>query len=185
MNDLKIIDLYFERSQLAIEETAVKYGKYCYSISYNILTNKEDAEECVNDTWLDTWNSIPPHRPSSLSLFLGKLTRRISIDRWRMRNSQKRGGGEAALVLDELLECIPDPTDLDQIIEQRRLTQTVNLFIKTLPLKEQQIFLCRYWYVDSVNMISKSFGISEGKVKHILKRARDQLRDILIKEGFR
>ena len=108
MDDQRIVELYWERSEQAISETQSKYGSYCYSIAYNILNNNEDAEESVNDTYNDAWNSIPPHRPSILSTFLGKITRRISIDRWRKHNAEKRGGGEMPLVLDELQECVAD-----------------------------------------------------------------------------
>ena len=114
MDDQRIVELYWERSEKAVSETASKYGKYCYSIAYNVLANKEDAEESVNDTYMDAWNSIPPHRPSILSTFLGKITRRISIDRWRKRSAKKRGSGVIPLVLDELHECVADYKSLEQ-----------------------------------------------------------------------
>lgn len=108
MNDNQIVDLYWARDEQAIDETRAKYGQYCYAIAYNILQRCEDAEESVNDTYLDAWNAMPPHKPSILSTFLGKITRRISLDRLRRNNAEKRGGGQAALSLDELMECIPD-----------------------------------------------------------------------------
>ena len=118
LSDDRIVELYWERSESAISETADKYGDYCHYIAYNILYNREDAEESVNDTWLDAWNNMPPHKPSILSTFLGKITRRISIDRWRKKHAGKRGGGEMDLVLDELEECVSDPTDVEMVIEQ-------------------------------------------------------------------
>ncbi len=184
MDDNIIVDLYFQRSERAITETATKYGNYCYSIAYNILSNNEDAEESVNDTYNDAWNSIPPHRPSILATFLGKITRRISIDRWRKRNAEKRGGGEIPLVLDELQDCIANVTSVEEEYEKKHLSDVINIFVKSLPETEQKVFLCRYWYVDSIGSISKQFSFSESKVKSMLFRTREKLRLVLIKEGF-
>lgn len=184
MDDKRIVRFYFDRNERALDETAKKYGKYCFSIAHNILSNREDAEESVNDTYLDAWNSIPPHRPNSLALFLGKITRRISIDRYRRRNAQKRGGGELALVLDELYQCIADEVDIEKEFEKRHLTQVINEFVKNLPSNEQKVFLCRYWYMDSIKSISKRFGYSESKVKSMLFRIREKLKEALRKEGY-
>ena len=118
MEDHRIVDLYWQRNERAISETAAKYGKYLQSISYQILRNTEDAEECVNDTYNDAWQSMPPHRPSILSTFLGKITRRISIDRWRKNSAEKRGGGEMALALDELEECVAGTGDVEAEVEK-------------------------------------------------------------------
>lgn len=184
MDDKGIIRLYFDRNERAIDETAKKYGKYCFSIANNILSNREDAEESVNDTYLDTWNSIPPHRPNSLSLFLGKITRRISIDLYRRKNAQKRGSGEIPLVLDELYQCIFDEIDVEREFEKRHLSQVINEFVKFLPRNEQKVFICRYWYMDSIQSISERFGYSESKVKSMLYRTREKLREALRKEGY-
>lgn len=184
MDDKRIVELYFRRSERAIDETASKYGKYCFSIANNILANREDAEESVNDTYLDAWNSIPPHNPNSLALFLGRITRRISIDRYRRRNAQKRGGGEVALVLDELYQCISENADVEIEFEKRHLAQVINQFVKSLPTNEQKVFLCRYWYMDSIKSISKRFGYSESKVKSMLFRTREKLKEALRKEGY-
>lgn len=184
MDDKTIIALYWERSEKALAETAAKYGNYCYSISYNILNNKEDAEESVNDTYIAAWKAMPPHRPSILSAFLGKITRRISIDRWRNHSAQKRGGGELPLVLEELKECISDKNKVEHEVEHRILAEKINEFVKSLPHREQQVFLCRYWYMDSIDSICKQFGFSESKVKSMLKRTRERLRTTLNKEGF-
>lgn len=184
MDDKGIVRLYFDRNERAVDETAKKYGTYCFSIAHNILSNREDAEESVNDTYLDAWNSIPPHRPNSLALFLGKITRRISIDRYRHKNAQKRGGGELELVLDELYQCIADDADVEKEFEKRHLASVINEFVKFLPTNEQKVFLCRYWYMDSIQSISKRFGYSESKVKSMLYRTREKLKEKLRKEGW-
>ncbi|MGN1085012.1 MAG: RNA polymerase sigma factor [Lachnospiraceae bacterium] len=184
MDDKQIVDLYWERKECAIEETASKYGSYCHSIAGNILHNPADAEESVNDTWLDAWNSMPPHRPSVLSTFLGKITRRISIDRWRKQNAKKRGGGQLPLVLEELEDCVSDGTSIEDETERRLLSEVIDSFVQSLPETEQKVFLCRYWYMDSVESIATQFRFSESKVKSMLYRTREKLRARLEKEGL-
>ncbi len=184
MDDKCIVDLYWQRNEQAISETAAKYGNYCYSIAYGILNNKEDAEESVNDTYNDAWQCIPPHRPSVLSTFLGKITRRISIDRFRYRTAKSRGGGEMPLVLEELLDCVASDEDIIEEMERSRLSEVINAFVLSLPKTEKKVFLCRYWYMDSIDSIRKQFGFSESKVKIMLYRTREKLRTILVKEGF-
>ena len=130
MEDNAIIDLYFRRSEQAIVETDMKYGGYCYSIAYNILTNREDSEESVSDTYMAAWNTIPPRRPNFLNAFLGKLTRHISIDRWRKYNAKKRGGGEIILALDELENCV-DVHNTENTFERKELTRVLNQFLST------------------------------------------------------
>ena len=184
MDDTQIVELYWTRKECAIEETATKYGSYCYSIAQNILHNTDDAKECVNDTWLSAWNSMPPHRPSVLSTFLGKLTRRISIDRWRHLNAKKRGDGQLPLVLAELEDCVSDGKSIEEEAERRILAEVINSFVKSLPETEQKVFLCRYWYMDSVSSIATRFRFSESKVKSMLFRSREKLRVRLEKEGL-
>ncbi len=184
MEDKSIVELYWQRNEQAIAETEKKYGGYCHSIAYNILYNNEDAEECVNDTYNDAWHSMPPHRPSILSTFLGKITRRISIDKLRHRNAKMRGGGEMPLVLDELEDCVADEESIEEEYEKQRLSDVVNSFLRSLPETERKIFLCRYWYMDSIADISKQFKFSESKVMSMLFRTRAKLRDVLVKEGF-
>lgn len=184
MDDKQIVELYWQRNESAIDETASKYGPYCHSIAYNILDNDADAEESVNDTYLDAWNSMPPHRPSILATFLGKITRRISIDRWRKRSAEKRGGGQITVVLDELEECLTDGKSVEQEVEAKILSEVINSFVKSLPDTEQRVFLCRYWYMDSIETISNEFGFSQSKVKSMLYRTREKLRARLIKEGL-
>ena len=184
MNDTEIVNLYWKREERAIEETAKKYGAYCYAIAYNILSNHEDSEESVNDTYIETWNAIPPHRPMVLSSFLGKITRRLAIDKWRSDHAQKRGGGELTCVLDELTECIAYEDSAERHLEKQMLAQAINDFLATLNETERKIFVCRYFYVNSVETVCKRFGYSESKVKSVLFRVRERLRVYLQKEGL-
>ena len=184
MDDTQIVELYWARKESAIEETEAKYGSYCYSIAQNILQNQDDAEESVNDTWLNAWNSMPPHRPSVLSTFLGKLTRRISIDKWRRTTAKKRGNGQLPLVLDELEDCVSDGKSIEEETERKLLAEVIAAFVKSLPETEQKVFLCRYWYMDSVNTIATRFRFSESKIKSMLSRTREKLRVRLEKEGL-
>ncbi len=140
MDDQMIILLYWKRDEKAIAETEAKYGDYCYSIAYRILDNNEDAEESVNDTYNAAWNSMPPHRPSVLSSFLGKITRRIAIDKFRYRTAQKRGGGEMPLALDELLDCVASDEAIDKELERQRLSDIINRFVLSLPTAEKRCF---------------------------------------------
>lgn len=175
MEDTRIVDLYWARSETAIDETSTKYGKYCYTIAHNILANADDADESVNDTYLEAWNSMPPHRPTILSTFLGKITRRISIDKWRSRNAEKRGGGEIVLVLDELSDCISTNKNVEQEFEAAELRKAIDDFVMDLPITERRVFICRYWYLDSIDTICKQFGFSHSKVKVMLHRTRKKL----------
>ena len=184
MDDQSIVDLYFSRNQDAITQTDKKYGHYCYSIAYNILTNKEDAEESVSDTYMAAWKSIPPRRPAVLSTFLGKLTRHISIDRWRERNATKRGGGEMPLALEELNDCVAGMQDVELEYERKEILRAYVKFLDTLPITERRVFLCRYWYVESIDAIAVKFGFSQSKVKTMLHRTRVKLRKQFAKEGF-
>lgn len=184
MDDQSIVELYWSRSENAISETDVKYGRYLNSISYNILVNHEDAQECVNDTYHNAWNTMPPDRPSVLSTFLGKITRRLSIDRWRRLNAEKRGGGELTLALDELENCVSGSGNVEDEIQRRELAKLFNDFLNTLPATERRVFLCRYWYMDSIQSIAQQFGFSQSKVASILHRTRAKLRTVLEKEGY-
>ena len=184
MEDNRIVDLYWARSEDAITETSEKYGKYCYAIAYNILSNAEDADESVNDTYLDAWHTMPPHRPSILSAFLGKITRRISIDKWRGRTADKRGGGEIVLALDELAECVPSGHRVEREAEAGALEKIIDDFVMSLPLMERRVFICRYWYLDPISAIAAQFGFSPSKVQMILHRQRHRLQSILEREAF-
>lgn len=184
MDDKSIVDLYFSRDQEAITQTDKKYGHYCYRIAYNILTNREDAEESVSDTYVAAWRAIPPRRPSALSTFLGKITRHIAIDRWRERNASKRGGGEVPLALEELQDCVAGMQNVEMDYERKEIIKAYVKFLDALPVTERRVFLCRYWYVDSVEAIADKFGFSQSKVKTMLHRTRAKLRKQLAEEGY-
>ena len=183
MEDKGIVDLYWKRDEKAISETADKFGRYCFSIAYNILSDTEDAEESVNDTYLNAWNSMPPHRPAILSTFLGKITRFISLKKWRSKHTQKRGGGNFDLAYEELSECIPAESTVESELEKAEIAKIVNSFLDTLSVCEQSVFVCRYWYFDSISSIADQFGFSESKVKSMLHRTRNKLKTKLSKEG--
>ena len=183
MEDKEIIELYLAREEAAVSATAKKYGNYCYSVAYNILYNKEDAEESVNDTYLGAWNSIPPQVPEVLSSFLGKITRYVSLKRRRDKQAQKRGAGELSLAYEELADCIPANHDIISDLEAKELAVSINRFLSALPTTERHVFICRYWYFDSIASISRQFGFRETKVKSMLFRTRTKLRDKLKKEG--
>ena len=184
MEDSKIIELYWNRDESAIAQTKEKYEAYCFSIARNILHNQEDAEETVNDTYLATWNAIPPHHPLILSTFIGKICRNLSLNRWRSLSAEKRGGGQIAVSIDELEECIPDERNLRESLEAEIIAESINDFLAELKESERKVFVCRYWYFDSIDVIAKRFGFTESKTKMMLKRTRDRLRDYLIKEGL-
>ena len=184
MRDSDIVDLYWARDERAVAETEAKYGRYCLAIARNILADREDARECVNDTWLGAWNAMPDARPDILSAFLGKITRRLALDRWRAKYAAKRGGGETPLVLDELMDCAPAAGGPEDELAMRELTRAVNDFVRALPAVEMGVFLRRYWYMDSVADIASAFGFSRSKVKSMLARTRKKLRTHLEKEGF-
>ena len=184
MEDEKIINLLWQRSERAIEGIDQKYGRYCFSISYRILNNFQDAEECVSDTYLATWNQIPPERPRSLSAFLARITRNLSISRWRSLSAQMRGGGEIEIALDELKECIADPLDLHQELERRELESRIQMFCNELSHQDRIVFLKRYYFLSTIPEISEEMGFSQSKVKSILYRSREKLRKQLEKEAL-
>lgn len=184
MEDSRIVDLYFARDEQAIQETESKYGGYCYSIAYNILTNREDAEEIVSDTYLAAWKAMPPTRPSLLGAFLGKITRRLSIDRWRMRNAYKRTGGEMVLALEELDQVTGDSESPEAAVTRKELAASLNRYFSSLPVTERSVFLCRYWYLDSIAQIAEKTGFSTSKVASMLHRIRGNLKKQLAKEGL-
>ena len=184
MDDEKIIALYWERNENAITETRKKYGRYCRAIAYHLLGNAEDAEECENDTYFAAWQSIPPAKPVAFSVFLGAITRRLSLDRWRRLYADKRGGGVASVSLCELEDCIPSGKSIDDAIEEKALSAAISDFLRKMPQAEASVFIRRYWYFDSVSDIAKRYGFGESKVKMRLHRTRAQLADYLNKEGI-
>ena len=178
MDDRKIIDLFFERSEDALIECARKYTYYCRSIAGNILKNNSDADECVNDTLLKVWEAIPPHRPESLKAYLGKIVRNLALDRYEAAHAQKRGGGEVELALDELGD-IPTP-----INDSGEITQVINDFLITEAIEDADIFIKRYWYLQSIKEIASEYGFTESKVKSCLFRMRGKLKIKLESEGL-
>lgn len=184
MDDSEIVELYFNRSDKAISETEKKYGAYCSRIAYNILSNLQDSEECVNDTWLGAWNSIPPHRPQTLKTFLGKITRRLSLMKLRSQNRLKRGSGSVEIALEELGDCVGSADSVEADFEEKELTAAINAFLSSLGETERDVFVCRYWYFAPIAGISKGFGFSESKTKSMLFRTRNKLRAYLQEEGY-
>lgn len=184
MEDKDIINLYLERNEEAINETDKKYGGYCKTIARNILNNNEDAEECVNDTYLRTWNSIPPTIPNILSVYLGKITRNLSLDRLRYNKADKRGSGEINLVIDELSEILPGELGVEDEIEKKELLKFINEFLDTLSKDKCNIFICRYWYGYSISEIASKFGYSDRNVATILNRVRNKLKVYLRECGY-
>ena len=184
MKDEAIIELFWARSEAAIDETDRAYGRYCHSIAYRILRVHEDAKETVNDTWLKAWNTIPPERPHHLKGFLGRITRQLSINRLERETAQKRGAGQYALALDELAECIPDRNLSEDLTDLTALRDALNRFLRGLSAEHRSVFLRRYWYAQSVAEIAAGCGMSESKVKSMLLRTRNRLRKMLTEEGF-
>ena len=183
MNDAEILDLYWARNEAAIDATAQKFGPYCRTVARNILGNPQDEQECLNDTWLAAWNSIPPQRPALFKAYLGKLARRISLKKWRERSALKRGGGEIPLALDELAECIPGGC-VEAELDVSELARLLNRFIEGLPADDRRVFLRRYWYLDSIAEIAARLSFSESKVKSMLHRLRQRLMKRLKEEGY-
>lgn len=184
LTDAEIIELFFERNENAIKEISNKYDRYCRSIAYKILQNKEDAEECVNDTWYSTWKTIPPTKPQKLNLFLAKIVRNISFDKYKSKNRKKRGAGEMVQVLDELEECIPSVQNIEDDYIAHELNETIQKFTCKLPERDANIFIRRYFFVDSFDKIAKQYGISSNHVGVILSRTRKKLKYELEKEGY-
>lgn len=184
MKDNEIIALYWSRDEAAITATADTYGAYCHSIAYRILYNNEDAEECVNDTWLNAWNSIPPRWPERLSAYLGKLTRNLSLNRYKLLTAKKRGNGQVELALSELEGCIPARRDLEQITDEIVLVNVIETFLRTQSRIERNIFIGRYWYLYPIQELADAYRMSESKVVSLLYRMRNKLKLQLEKEGI-
>ena len=184
MPDESIIELYWQRDEAAIKETETKYGAYLTKVAMNILADREDSEESVNDTYLAAWNSMPPQKPSVLSTYLSKLTRRISISIYRKRTSKKRIGGEFALSMDEMDDVFSGQAQPEKEMEAKLLGELINQFLRTLSGEERRTFIGRYYYMDSLKEVAAYCGMSEGKAKTMLFRTRVKLKEYLRKEGF-
>ncbi|MCM1568730.1 MAG: sigma-70 family RNA polymerase sigma factor [Roseburia sp.] len=183
MRDEEIMNLYWARDEEAIVQSQCLYGNYCFSIAHHILKNREDSDECVNDTWLRAWNAIPPNRPERLGIFLGTITRNLSFDKWKRKNAAKRGKGEMNAALEELEECIPSGQSTEDIVEAAELERMINAFLHTLPEKECNVFLRRYWYAEEYNEIAKRYHMKLNSVKTSVFRTRGKLRSFLEQEG--
>lgn len=182
MQDSQIIALYLARDERAIAETAAKYGSFCAGIAYNILQNMQDAEECVNDTWLRTWNSIPPAQPTRLSAYLGRITRNLALDKYKAAHREKRGYGEVTVALDEISEITASGYEVEDLYREWEFVQHINTFLYSLSERDRNIFVRRYFFTDSVPAIAKRFGTSQGNVLKVLSRTRQKLKDYLDKE---
>ena len=180
MEESTILDLFFDRDEQALVQVRKQYGKLVYSVAYHILNNREDSQECENDTYLAAWNAIPPDRPRSLAAYLSGLVRNISISRLRAKQADKRGGGQIMLSLHELDECLPAPPQADT----EELAALLNRFLSSLGETERKVFICRYWRCDAIGQIARRYGFGQSKVKMMLSRTRDKLRKFLEQEGY-
>lgn len=183
MEDGQIIELYWSRDQRAIRETDGKYGKLLHGIAWNLLRSREDSEECVNDTYLRAWEAIPPARPGAFRTWLGQITRNLSLDRWKSRRAEKRGGG-AEVLLGELEDCVPAGAGTRRPVEDGELAELLSAFLRRLSREARAMFLRRYWYGESVAEVAEALGCGEGKVKSSLFRSRRALREYLEREGI-
>ena len=184
MEDERIIELYFSRSEEAIPETEEKFGKLCVSIAKNVLGNEEDAKECLNDVLLVLWNSIPPKRPENLSAFIGKISRNIALNNFRKKNAEKRGGNETFAVLDEISEFVSGGENPEEKIEETELISEINAFLASLPKEKRKIFVARYWFFESAEEISKRTGKNKIYIRNTLNRTRTKLIKHLKERGF-
>ena len=184
MNDEQILDLYFARDERAVAETDRKYGGYCFTLANSILHSDQDAEETVSDTYMKAWSAIPPKRPAIFKMFLAKITRNLAFSRWRSQSAEKRGGGEMALVLEELSDCIAAPGGVEDGVDGKELARTIRAFLSTLPEREQDIFLRRYFFVEESGAIAQRYGMKPATVLRTLSRTREKLKEYLILEGY-
>ena len=184
MDDSQIVDLYWKRQGNAVSQTKEKYGRYLFSIANHILQQYEDSEECVNDTYMRAWNSMPDKRPAALAPYLGRITRNLALNRIIEKNTLKRGGGEAALALDELDECTASSYSLEREVEAREIAAAMNRFLSKLPETERALFVSRYWFMAPVRELAEKFGFSESKTVSMLRRTRLKLGKFLTGEGL-
>ena len=182
MEDTEIIELYWQRDQRAVDETHGKYGGFLTNIAWNILRSRSDAEECVNDTYLNAWNAIPPARPSALRAWLGRIARNLSLDRWRRDRTERRGGGMEVL-LGELADCVPAPDSVQRTAEVRELSELISRWLWSLGEESRTLFVRRYWNGDSVKSLAQELGMQPNALTKRLLRLREGLRAYLESEG--
>ncbi|MBE6608091.1 MAG: RNA polymerase sigma factor [Ruminococcaceae bacterium] len=185
MEDREIIELFWSRDESAVSVLDEKYGEFCRHIAFNILHSQEDSEECVNDTYLKVWNAIPPQRPTFLRAFLSRITRNLAFDRCRLKMREKRGGGEVAIALSELENCISSRADVQEEYDTKELGEAIGRFLRTISERDRDVFVARYYFVTEVEEISEKLGIDVKQVWNILSRTRKKLKDFLEKEGYR
>ena len=183
MNDEALVAKFWDRDQDAISESKKQYENYCLYIAENILHDKQDAEECLNDTLLAAWNSIPPQKPQNLKTYLGKLIREIAINRWKKNRAQRRIPDESLVSLDELEDMVGN-SEVEESVEDAELSLQISAFLRSLKESERNVFVRRYWFYDPVDSICSRYGFSKGKVVMMLKRTRDKLAEYLKKEGY-
>ena len=184
MEDADIVELYWNRDEEALRQTDVKYGKYCRTVARNILHDKEDTQECVNDAYLQTWNSIPPQRPENLRTYLGRICRNTALNLYEKLHALRRGGNQTAACLDELAEIVGKSSDVQENLDAGYLSDAISRFLRNTDKDVRKIFVRRYWYMSSVKEIARDFGMSESKVKMTLLRTREKLKEYLREEGF-
>ena len=184
MEDQQIIALYWDRNEDAIAETHRKYGPWCKGIAFRILELQEEAEECVSDTYLQAWNNIPPQRPGAFRAWLGRITRNLALTRYRRFHAEKRGGGQTALALEELGDCVSGGNPVEAEEDRRAIAEAINRFLGSLPELQRNVFLRRYWHMASVADIAKAYGMSQSQTASMLHRCRKKLRAALEKEGI-
>ena len=182
LSDQEIVELYWERNEHAISETHKKYGSYLYVIAYNRIHDRRDCEECVNDTYLSTWNRIPPTRPHVFQVFLTKILRNIAVDRYREKNAAKRIPSEMTVSFEEISEVLPSEPAVDEDLLIDQIAEILNAYLRTLPDRIQFAFVCRYYYADRVANIATMIGVSENTVYRYLNEAKEGLKAAL-KEG--
>lgn len=184
MTEEQIITLYQQRDETAVQESQRQFGAYCYTVAKRILRRHEDCEECVNETWLRAWRTIPPQHPKSLKLFLASITRNLAYDRYRKQGAQRRGGGEIEAVLEELDQCVAAPETPEDAVLAGDLAAEINRFLGTLPERDRDVFLRRYFFTEPVRDIARRYGLREENVAVILSRTRKKLKQHLCKEGY-
>ena len=184
MDDIEIIGLFFKRDEKALNEVSRKYGSFCGRIAHNILKKYEEAEQCVNDTYMRAWESIPPNEPPVLGAFLARITKNLALSRAAYFNAEKRGGGDATLSFDELDEFVSGEYSAEAEAEQNELIAQIDLFLERLPAKQRQIFVARYWGYYKLSELAERFGMSESGISISLERTRGKLKKHLEKGGF-
>ena len=183
MEDERIIDLYWRRDEDAIAETDRKYGPFCHTLALNILSVREDAEECVSDTWYRAWTAIPPLRPEKLRLWLGRIVRNLAINLWHRNHARKRYDGMETM-LDELEDCIPSPVTVERTVEDGELGEIISSWLDGLPPEDRTLFVRRYWYGEALNALAVEGGVDAGTLAGRMYRLRQALRAVLEREGI-